>query len=563
MLSNFSLGKHRIRCPECSSGRKNTRDRSLSVEVTADKILWHCWHCSYTGAEFINKREEWVAEVIRLDTHTGYLFGRGISRPVCERYGVAGAQQYIRDAGAVVDCVEFPYFDIAGKKTYSKYRSTSGKGFACSGPIKDLWRIDLVDVDINSDVVITEGEIDALSIAECGIGNVVSIPNGASASSSSDNAYSYLWNARDKLDKATRIILAGDNDKPGEANQEEIARRLGKHRVWRVVWPEGIKDANDALLQLGSSALKKLVQEAEPWPVSGLYGADHFFEEVRDIHQNGLPPGASTGYPLVDEIYTIAPGLLSVVTGIPNSGKSEWVDQVMCNLADREGWRFAVCSFENPPALHIVKLVAKRLRMNAWDHIIPRDQFDEGLAWVNDHFSFLYHADGSLSDLDSILERLRVAVMRYGIRGAVIDPYNYIERSRNLSETDWISEMLTKIKAFCMAHGVHCFFVAHPTKMRREDGGTVSIPTGYDISGSAHFFNKADCGVTIHREGESAVVGVHIWKMRFAWQGKKGKAMLIYDPLSTTYSDGSIQSDDPLAITANEEEYMRDMSYAS
>lgn len=423
-----------------------------------------------------------MADVVKIELQDGYLFGRGISRGTAAKYDVAGAKQYIRAVGKETDCVVFPYHDMEGMYYGSKYRSISDKGFSCSAPLKDLWRIDLVDLDKSEDIIITEGEIDALSIAECGFANVVSIPNGANQSSS-DDAFPYLWNGREKLDKAKRIILAGDSDKVGQNTQEEIARRLGKHRVWRIVWPSGIKDANDALLQGGIEGLKRLVDGAEPWPVSGLYDASHFFEEVKAIQKNGLESGASTGYTLVDEYYTVAPGLLTIVTGIPNSGKSEFIDQIMCNLAERDGWRFALCSFENPPPIHIMKLVAKHLRSNTWEHQIPTEEFDDALEWVQRHFSFLYHADGSLSDLDSILERLRVAVMRYGIRGTVIDPYNYIQRPNTSTETEWISDMLTKIKAFCMAHGVHCFFIAHPTKMPRSEGGTTVIPTGYDISG--------------------------------------------------------------------------------
>jgi twinkle protein len=538
------------------------------VDVAADKVLYRCWHCGFSGAEFQKKQEEgypYVAEIINLnqhpDLHDTYLFGRGISRETANKYEVGSADQYIRAAGTTTKCVVFPYFDTKGKKYGSKYRAIDVKGFSCSAALQDLWRIDLVDTDKSPDIIITEGEIDALSIAECGFYNVVSIPNGAAAVAAKpvDEPLPYIWNARDTLDKAKRIILAGDADKPGEENQAEIARRIGKHRVWRVVWPEGIKDANDALVKLGADKLRELVEGAEPWPVSGLYDAGFFFDRVKDIRENGLPPGASTGYPLVDDYYTVAPGLLTVVTGIPNSGKSEWVDQIMCNLAERDGWRFAVCSFENPPPLHITKLVSKRVRLNAWDHSIPVEQFDQALAWVQQHFSFLYQDDGSLSDLDSIIERLRVAVMRYGIRGAVVDPYNYIQRSGNQSETDWISDMLTKLKAFCMAHGVHLFFVAHPTKMRRDEEGNVAIPTGYDISGSAHFFNKADCGITVHREEGSVIVAIKVWKIRFAWQGKLGKVSITYDPITTVYDDGSpkIDMNDPLLITSSEEEWIR------
>jgi hypothetical protein len=100
-------------------------------------------------------------------------------------------------------------------------------------------------------------------------------------------------------------------------------------------------------------------------------------------------------------------------------------------------------------------------------------------------FLFLYQADGSLSSVDSIIERLKVAVLRHGVRGAIIDPYNYIQKGRDVSETDWVSDVLTKLRVFAQAHGIHLWFVAHPTKMMRDQTGKVPAPKGYDISGSA------------------------------------------------------------------------------
>ena len=57
--------------------------------------------------------------------------------------------------------------------------------------------------------------------------------------------------------------------------------------------------------------------------------------------------GVSSGWKSVDQHYRVVPGELTVVTGVPNSGKSEWVDALMCNLAVQHGWTFALCSMEN------------------------------------------------------------------------------------------------------------------------------------------------------------------------------------------------------------------------
>ena len=112
------------------------------------------------------------------------------------------------------------------------------------------------------------------------------------------------------------------------------------------------------------------------------------------------------------------------------------------------------------------------------------------------------------------MERMKVAVMRHGIRGVVVDPYNYISKDNVTSETDWISDMLTTLRVFAQAHGIHIWFVAHPTKMMRRDDGTVPPPKGYDISGSASWFAKADIGLTVHRPNPStsSMSQILIWK---------------------------------------------------
>jgi twinkle protein len=212
----------------------------------------------------------------------------------------------------------------------------------------------------------------------------------------------------------------------------------------------------------------------------------------------------------------------------------------MVNLASKKGWRFGICSFENEPRLHISKLMAKRAQLHFFEGPTRRmngEEFNAALDWVQEHFAFVWQDDGGLADLDSILDRLRVAILRYGVRGAVIDPYNFISRdNRNQAETEWISDMLTKVKAFAMGHGVHIWFVAHPTKLQRGTDGKIPVPGGYDISGSAAWFAKADCGITVHREKDDPLTAqIHVWKCRFAWVGKQGATNLIYNTSTTCY----------------------------
>jgi twinkle protein len=252
--------------------------------------------------------------------------------------------------------------------------------------------------------------------------------------------------------------------------------------------------------------------------------------------------GETTGYPSLDELYTVSAGMLTIVTGHPSSGKSELVDQIMVNLAKSNGWQFAVSSFENEPRIHIAKLISKYMGkpffMGPTERMEP-EELEIGKEFIRKHFSFIYQADGMMASMDSILERLKAAVMRYGIRGVVIDPYNYIQKPSDVTETDWISVMLTRVRLFAQAHGLHVWFVAHPAKMMRSADGKVPAPKGYDISGSAAWFAKADHGLTVHRPdpAKSVASEVHSWKSRFSWLGKQGQCTLYFNTTTSTYSE--------------------------
>jgi len=548
-------GQHKIICPSCSHSRKKKTEKTLSLRIENEKALFKCWHCHIEG--IIPMRDEMpevkqrispvathVKEEPLSDNAVQWLNDRGISKSTAEFAGVKSTKRYIQSVGSETECVMFPYRN-QGQEYAFKIRSLEGKGFSCNGAPQTFFNVE--GIQNEKEIIICEGEMDALAFMEAGITNVVSVPNGAvmkvvdkQVSQLDDTKFQFLWKSKEAIENADKIIIATDNDSAGEAMAEEMARRIGRDKCWKFDYPHGCKDANDILSIFGSEALKEIVEFSKPWPVAGLFDAEHFYDEVDVIYDRGMGKGESTGYTNVDELYSIVGGQLTIVTGHPSSGKSEFIDQIMVNMAERSGWRFAICSFENEPRLHIAKLISKWLEKPFFKGITPRmtkEELRAGKNFVQSNFSFLYQADGSLSSIDSIIERLKVAVMRHGIRGAVIDPYNYIEKNRDSSETDWISEILTKLRVFAQAHDIHLWFVAHPTKMMRGMDGNVPVPKGYDISGSAAWFAKADVGLSVHRPDPamSPISEIHIWKCRFSWIGKQGQTDLEFDVPTSSY----------------------------
>lgn len=265
---------------------------------------------------------------------------------------------------------------------------------------------------------------------------------------------------------------------------------------------------------------------------------------VSTIWDRGLPPGFSTGWKTLDPHYTVAPGQMTVVTGWPGSGKSEWLDALLVNLS-RDGWKFAVFSFENQPVeLHAAKLLEKisgqPFGAGPTDRI-PKDKLPAMVADLTQTFGLFQTASGG-TDVNAILDSATNWLNAYGAEnsGLVIDPWNELEHRRpnNLSETEYVSQTLSVIRQWARDSRVHVWIVAHPQKMRKEDG-KLPIPRPDMISGSQHWWNKADCCVTVWRdmENQSQDVDIYIQKVRFKHIGRQGFVTLNYDRVTGRYYD--------------------------
>lgn len=553
VVSIAAQSSERAVCPECSDERSKKGDKDLSIHRMEEGWTYYCHHCLVGG--FVRfpsqfkiqppKRQE--QNVIPLRTfeqtqlqpqHFSFLKSRGISEKTALDLQLFSAVRYFGRLQKQTEAIGFPYFKN-GQYINSKYRSIESKDFTQdSGGNHIFFNIDKVDT--TKPLVIVEGEIDALTLIECGIPNAVSVPSGApikvsdgKVAPSEDKKFSFVWDAFETIEKLPYVVIAVDTDVAGQALAEELARRIGKDKC-RIA-KSGFKDLNDAFLAEGADKVKEIIDKAEPYPVAGLSNATKFEDRLNDLWQKGTGRGVSTGYRCVDEIYTVAEGQLTIVTGYPSSGKSNFVDQLMVNLARSDDWKFALCSFENQPEIHISRLmeIYKGKRFFEGSHRMTESERKESFDWVNQHFLFLDSEGVEPASIDSILERARIAVARIGIRGLVIDPYNYIENKSGVSETEFISGMLTRVQAFAKAYGVHVWFVAHPAKITRS-GMDLPRPDGMAISGSMAWWAKADNGMTVHRT-KTNDVEIAVWKCRYRWVGTQGETQLQYNKITGTY----------------------------
>jgi twinkle protein len=253
--------------------------------------------------------------------------------------------------------------------------------------------------------------------------------------------------------------------------------------------------------------------------------------------------GQLTGWAPVDELYTVAQGQWTIITGIPQSGKSEWLDALMINLAEADpSWLFCVYSPENwPSEEHLIKLVEKRVRKPFREGPTPRmteKEYADGAGWVLSHFLWLD------TEMKTPVELIQAAV-EYGSTdpdlyriGVVLDPWNTLDHERGgMNETDYISRVLTDVTKLARSTKSHVWLVAHPTKIPKDPkDGKRGVPTPYDISGSAHWYNKADNIITVHRPSlDSQDVEIHVQKVRFKRIGHQGLATIKYDKVTGRY----------------------------
>ena len=562
--NDYRHGQYKITCPSCQKDRtKNKGDTPLSVNINSETIVYHCHHCGIQGAMArdqgarmkVVKAEPKPKQIKLPKTMTEgkagkWLADRGISIETAEASGcVLGEKNNLPVIGFT--------FSAGGETIAVKWRSANGsKDFWWDNNATKLWGRQVHNDSlptVESTIVITEGEIDTLAIKEAFKDHsnidVYSVPNGApnkvtdsKIDPSEDGRFKYIWEDRHLFEGVDRVILATDSDDNGQILADELSRRLNKARCYIVDY-KGHKDANELLINTDSETVRKQILNAEPVPLHGLNNIDFYADEFQTLYEQGKPRGVSTGFDSVDKLFTLQTGYLNVVTGYPGDGKSAFIDQVIVNVAKNYGWKTCFCSFEKPPTLHSVQLaqcLVGKPFFEGQNQRMTQEEKDFAQSWINDHILFQDYQDGGMPTIESILEKGASAVMRYGIRILVIDPYNFIHTDHKGLETDAVSDMLTKVQLFAKQHDVAVFFVAHPTKPAER--GKKTIVTGVDIAKSMAWFSKADMGLTVFR-GDSSVT-VNVWKARWGWSAQCGSTDLTFNPVNGRYDEAEEVQDD-------------------
>ena len=248
------------------------------------------------------------------------------------------------------------------------------------------------------------------------------------------------------------------------------------------------------------------------------------------------------GKPLFDENFKIRKGDFTVVTGHPSSGKSTFVNHLMCQLVKHHGLKIGFASFEQKPQTDHLRLLRK------W-YLFDYELFDKGYfqademkqlrcnKWIDNNFCVIVPSFEDMVDLPWLIEKMQVAVLQKNCDVIVIDPFNELDHDTTGDPMRlYIGLFIKTLKRFAQRHDVHVLVVAHPRKLSKDKEGNIEIPNLYDIEESSMWYNKTDLGLIIHRQDGFTLARVA--KSRYEDMiGKRGQRVFMYNEDSAHFDE--------------------------
>jgi twinkle protein len=542
-------GNEKTICPQCSDGRKNKRDKCLSVNITTGE--YNCHNCGWKGncRSLERKREEkhyerpgkdYVAAIQRKERTEKYFAKRGISVATLEKFLIFSRDEFMPQTGQKENCICFPYFRD-GELINIKFRDARKNFRMIAGA--ELIFYNLSSIGEKKKVIITEGEIDALSCYEAGIGQdlepfsdygILSVPNGASKG---NQRLDYLDNCADWFMGLEEIIIATDGDEAGMMLRDELMRRLGVERCRILTYPEEsridvkgelkrpCKDLNEVLIHFGRERILECVLQAKSIPVDGVYFVEDIFGSMFDNFKKGIKLAPETRFRDLDNYFRWKKGAVNVFTGYANAGKTFFVTQLMLTKSMYDGWKWAVFSPENYPANDFYDDIIEMYNGKSLSET-NNEEYVSACEFLNEHFFYVYPDNDH--DLLSIHDKFRYLVLKKGIDGVVIDPFNQLDHNQKTyqREDQYLSDVLKDIKRFALLNNVTYNIVAHPKNPKYEQDKSLPVVDMYDLYGGSMWGNKADHIISYHRpnwhlDKNSPEVEIHIQKVKRKRTGGK------------------------------------------
>ena len=519
--------QEKLKCPACSHTHSRGKQKQRDFSWNNDEKRGYCHRCQESFFEYKPHSEtqeyyvpQWENKTELTDRAVKYWTGRMISQETLINCNVYSDMQYMPQFNKEVEVMVFPYFRD-GKLINAKYRGPGKTMKMIKGA--ELLFLNEDALRDNEEIIIVEGEPDYLTFIEHGYGNVISTPNGAN-----HKQMDYFEKVSDLFDQIKTVYIAVDNDTEGIKLRDELIRRIGPEKCKLINFRE-CKDANEYFLKHGPD-FKELLINAREVPIDGVVEMKDIYSDLVGFFEKGVEPGLSINNSEIDRWVTWELGRLAIVTGVPGSGKSEIVDYIITKMNLLYGWKAAFYTPENYPLkYHYAKIYEKFIGQHFSKAKSNEIEFDMAYEHIKDNF--FYILDDFDMTLDQILKGAEYFVKKKGINILVIDPYNRIEHERGKGERDdlYVNRFLNRLDRFAKINNLLVFLVAHPITLRDK-----AVPTLYDISGGANFFNKAEYGFTVSREKDEQglmtnEVEIYWQKVKFKHLGKQGVSKLRYN----------------------------------
>ena len=398
--------------------------------------------------------------------HLEYLNQRKISDATSQVYKLASQT---REGKYGDQHIVFPFFDTDGDLTMLKSlgieRGPRGKKeIWTSDPWYTLFGWHAVSDDA-TEIIITEGEVDALSLFELGFENVLSIPNGVSNTRWIETDYQ-------RLRDFSRISLCFDSDEPGRKAAKEVAERLGRERTFLVSLPEGYKDANDYLVRNGDKdRIKKCLEEAKTYDPPTIQEPEDILEEAIQARKQREELMGVRDFCLPIEFIQL-PGEITILEGYSFHGKSDFAYQMAVNDLER-GHKVMAVSFEIPSSDMFTAMAQSWAGKGASDEtLVAFKNFSTDKLWYigdeNSHIGF-----------QELREDIKYVNKRFGIDRILIDSLHFLASKGDYEGQDKVILGLKRLAA--ELRNIHITVIAHA---RYGDGGESRIPAIDDIEGS-------------------------------------------------------------------------------
>lgn len=465
------------------------------------------------------------------DSSTGYLEGRGISREIAQKYDVTA-----RKDNPKILC--FPFYDETGRLITIKYRNmTYRKG---QNKSKEWFEKDTMPIlfgmkqceDFET-LVITEGQLDALSVAQAGIKNAVSVPNGCTS-------FTWLTPCAEWVGKFREVVVFGDWEKGKMTLLDTLKDRLDvRIRAVRRQDYLGEKDANDILTKYGPQAVRKAVERAEEPKISNVKD----LSAVKNVDLNALER-VKTGIVDIDRATGgLVMGSVVILTGERGQGKSTLLSQILANVLDQsdpDGNRYTEFVYSGELTDQFFKrwldfqlagpenIEETTNEYGEKDYTIGTETVEKITQWYKGRIYIYDNAIVPESDVnmtDLLLKTVEDVIKQYGARIIAID--NLMTALESIVNQNDLylgqSQFVGRLKKLAMKYNVCIIVVAHPRKApyTQKKGRELSND---DVSGSADVTNKADVVLTCARDKEiDGLNHVQITKNRLFGRHRIGK----------------------------------------